>query len=396
VPEDTTTTITASGGSSDGHAHGHGAATATASMASGDDHAAQMLAIDRARCDLGFNPQGYWEESLAMGVDTYAGGAMTTAEHAESTVTDIAGHVQLGGRGSAQFDQLVSLASLSDGEAAAARLVVELSQATDAEYDAFRTWMREGSAGGADHHGGSASTSTTGSDASTTNTNALTMGHVGPHPWTAMVDQVTCDRLQEELDLARDTALRYPTVADATAAGWFQVTDYVPGIAAHFMNFGLVDGTFDITQPEMILYDGTDPDSQVIGLSYYIRLDGNAEPTQGFTGDNDHYHRHLGLCIGPGGVIGDSTTTDEECEALGGVKAGGTDGWMSHAWVVPGCESPWGVFSAVNPLLDGALGDATGEQEGCAGSSVRDRYDLSPGASDLEPDTGSELAADGG
>jgi hypothetical protein len=390
VPEDTTTTVTAAGTSTDGHGHSHGG-DASMAAAGGDDHAAQMLAIDRARCDLAFNPQAYWEESLAMGIDTYAGGAMATEEHAASAVTDVAGHVQLGGRGSVQFDQLVSLASLSDGEAAAARLVVELSRATDAEYDAFRTWMREESAGGGDHHAAAASTS-----AAPATTSTPTMGHVGPHPWTAMVDQVACDRLQDELELARETALRYPTVADATEAGWFQVTDYVPGIAAHFMNFGLVDGTFDITQPEMILYDGTDPDSQVIGLSYYIRLDGNAEPTQGFTGDNDHYHRHLGLCVGPGGVIGDSTTTDEECEALGGVKAGGTDGWMSHAWVVPGCESPWGVFSAVNPLLDGALGDATGEQEGCAGSSVGDRYDLRPGASDLGSDQGSELAADGG
>ena len=74
------------------------------------------------------------------------------------------------------------------------------------------------------------------------------------------------------------------------------------------MNFSLVDGTFEIDKPEMILYDGTSDDARVVGLSYYIVHPGSAEPTQGFTGNNDHYHRHDGLCVGPGGVIGDSTT----------------------------------------------------------------------------------------
>jgi hypothetical protein len=398
VPEDTVPTMSASGTSSDGHSHSHGGAAAAASTAGGD-HATQMLAIDRSRCDLDFNPQAYWDESLAMGVDTYAGGDMTSDDHETSAVTDVAGHIQLGGRGSERFDTLVSLASRAEGEASAAQLVVQLSEASDAEYDAFSTWVRTQAAGGGGHsHGAPAASTTAGTTAAApaTNSNIQSMGHVGPGPWRAMVDPVACDRLADELGQARETALALPTVADAVRAGYFRVTPYVPGIAAHYMNFGLVDGEFDITKPEMILYDGTKPESRVVGLSYYVRLDGSAQPTQGFTGDNDHYHRHFGLCVGAGGVIGDSTTTDAECAARGGVKANGTDGWMSHAWVVPGCESPWGVFSAVNPLLDGALGGATGKQEGCAGSSVRDRYDLSPGRSDLPSRTTSELAVAGG
>jgi hypothetical protein len=31
---------------------------------------------------------------------------------------------------------------------------------------------------------------------------------------------------------------------------------------------------------------------------------------------------------------------------MGGVKADGSDFWMVHAWVVPGWDSPQGVFSA--------------------------------------------------
>jgi hypothetical protein len=193
----------------------------------------------------------------------------------------------------------------------------------------------------------------------------------------AMTDRAECDRLAEELTLARDTGLKYPTAADAEAAGWVRVTPYVAGIAAHYMNFDHVDGEFAIDEPEMLLYDGNEDDAHIVGLSYYIIHEGESEPTQGFTGANDHGHRHIGLCTGPGGVIGDSTTTEEQCAAMGGRKASGSKAWMSHAWVIPGCESPWGVFSAASPLLDGALSDDSGQNDGaCSASAVRDRYGM--------------------
>lgn len=57
---------------------------------------------------------------------------------------------------------------------------------------------------------------------------------------------------------------------------------------------------------------------------------------------------------------------------------------MSHAWVVPGCESPWGVFSGENPVLDGPLATRSGTGEGgCSGSDSRRRYDLQPGAREV-------------
>ena len=86
------------------------------------------------------------------------------------------------------------------------------------------------------------------------------------------------------------------------------------------------------------------------------------------------------------GVIGDSTTTKEECEAMGGRKADGGNGWMNHVWIVPGCESPWGMFSGASPLLDGELTKASGtDGGGCAGSGVRQRYNLDPGVVENTP-----------
>jgi hypothetical protein len=128
------------------------------------------------------------------------------------------------------------------------------------------------------------------------------------------------------------------------------VTPYLPLIGAHYMRFLAVDGTFDIAQPEMLLYDGTKPDAGIVGLSYYVT--GDNEPA-GFSGPNDHWHRHLGLCIDRDRafVVGDEQTTAEECERRGGIKVDGRDGWMVHAWVVPGWESTLGVFSGENPQL---------------------------------------------
>ncbi|MBM3662441.1 MAG: hypothetical protein FJW94_06050 [Actinobacteria bacterium] len=359
----------------------------------GAAHQAEMAAIDATRCDLGFNPASYWSDAVRMGVDTYAGGRM--AAHAPVTAMGLVGAVDPDqGRGSPGLDSLVSATSLAEGgEGAAARLIVALAESSEEDYEAWVDWTARSTLSSVGHgaHGSHGSSPV---DAAAPDDNGGHGGHAGPQPWTAMIDQSECVRLAEELELARDTALAYPTAADALAGGWVRVTTYVPGIASHYMKFSLVDGRFDITQPEMLLYDGNGPEARMVGLSYYLLHAGDAEPTQGFTGANDHYHRHIGLCNGPGGVIGDSTTSAEECAARGGRKDSNSIGWMAHAWVVPGCESPWGVFSAASPLLDRKLAEASGKNAGaCSASSVRDRYDLSPGG---RPATGVGESAGGG
>ena len=357
------------------------------------DHAAQMAQIDQERCDKGFNHPAYWAEADTLGIDTYQGGAMSMT--AEEPAAASGGHSHAAaapatttttrpdpnqGRGSEGLDKLIGLTGpAGTSEGAAAQLVISLGEASDADYDAWLWWMRAQGSGG-DHHAAAAPGDSGGHG-----------GHVGPHPWTAMTDQAQCDRLEAELDQARAVTEKYNTVAKAEAGGWVKVTGYVPGIAAHYMNFGEVDTKFDIDRTERILFDGTVPDSAVVGLSYYIIHEGEAEPSQGFTGPNDHFHRHMGLCIVNGVVAGDSQTTQEDCAARGGSKAGGDKQWMNHVWVVPGCESPWGVFSAATPVLDGALGGESGSDGGgCAGSGVRDRYGLDDVAPAAVNDSGGD------
>ena len=369
------------------HAHGEGEEVAAAPAA------ADLIATS-TRCDASLNPVAYWEEAKLAGSD-----GVTPAAATSSTATASDGHAHghsgaapaaaapttpttlgpLKGRGSEQLDKLIQLAG-QEGEAAAGFLIAEMANATDDEYHEFIASLNP-----ANQSGGHGAAATGNASESTSHT----MSHLGPQEWKPMSDQADCDAVNAELAQARTVSEKFPTAADAIAAGYVRVAPYVPGIASHWMKFSLVDGTFDINEPEMLLFDGNGEQAHITGLSYYVVMPGDAQPSQGFTADNDHYHRHIGLCSKPGGgVIGDSTTTDEECAALGGRKNSGGAGWMSHAWVVPGCESPWGVFSGTNPLLDDALGKASGtDGGGCAGSSVRDRYNLDAATTETMPTT---------
>jgi len=153
--------------------------------------------------------------------------------------------------------------------------------------------------------------------------------------------------LDAQLAVARQFALQHPTAASAVAAGYQQVTAYIPGIAAHYLRVGQVDGLFDPAQPEFLLYGRN---GQLVGVAYYAV---GAAPPAGFAGGADMWHQHLDLCIDPHTlmVIGGERTPPDQCAARGGVILGGQDRWLLHAWVVPGWESSEGVFSHTNSRL---------------------------------------------
>jgi hypothetical protein len=175
---------------------------------------------------------------------------------------------------------------------------------------------------------------------------------LGPDPWIAMTDPAQCDLLSGELDRAREAAARFPTVADALAAGYDQGDVYYAGLGVHYQHWGLL-GDFDPGRPVQLLYDGTDPASTLVGLSYVVTLEGDVAP-EGFTGDNDQWHRHDSWCLdqahGSLNLAAD-VLSPEECAALGGTHMPNTSAWMLHVWVVPGCGSDWGIFSSANPRL---------------------------------------------
>jgi hypothetical protein len=168
------------------------------------------------------------------------------------------------------------------------------------------------------------------------------------------LDAPTRALLASQLTMARDHAMQYPTVADATAAGYKLAGGFAPGSGAHYTGYGMTgNGDFDPNVAESLIYDGTSPTSKVVGLMYYSM--GAAAP-EGFAGPNDHWHRHSNVCIkmvnGQTEVPfpADADISKAQCAGVGGVFLPIT-GYMVHAWVVPGWESPQGVFSHENPNL---------------------------------------------
>ncbi len=170
-------------------------------------------------------------------------------------------------------------------------------------------------------------------------------------PWQPLTDPADQVALQSELKTAAAVIPTVKTAADAMAKGYVQVTPYVPGIGAHYLNISLLDGNFDPGKPEMLLYNGNNPTSELVGLSYGVLAD---QPPEGFTGPNDMWHEHPELCILGGLVVGPDSTPQRLCDSIGGRKGMTFDKpfFMAHLWQVPGWESSWGLFSGENPAIN--------------------------------------------
>lgn len=186
-------------------------------------------------------------------------------------------------------------------------------------------------------------------------TNGEGMHSHGASEWQPIDDPADQLALQRQLEEAGTTIELYPDIAAAEAAGYRQVSPYVPGIGAHWINGALLDGTFEPGKPEMLLFNGTEQTSELVGLSYAALSD---EPPEGFVGPNDSWHAHPGLCMLGGLVIGIDGTPEDLCESVGGDIASGLGNLqMAHYWPVPGWQSEWGLFSAENPNLNVATSD---------------------------------------
>ena len=342
-----TTAALASGEAAEhgGAAHAHGEEAAAAGHDEGHPHGAApggetafaALAADDV-CDGETNVASYYTELSALGGDHHADGA-TDSGH---------GH----GAGEAETQPLIEFAAEND-IALDEETVDVLTSVLGSEPSIVLSSGEHGAGGpfvGLDGHGAA-------------------------QHWTPLTDPAECEQLQSELDDALAVADAHPTVQDALDAGYIKATGYIEGIAAHYIKLSeLMDPGFDAANPEMLLYDGDQPTSRMIGISYATFSNEVIDPAEhGFTGPNDYPHNHDGLCTRGGLVVGASSISDEECARRGGSKIGAAL-QMIHAWVVPGCESPYGMFSAENPVLDRALGQHSTEP-GSANCAFTD-YDL--------------------
>jgi hypothetical protein len=183
---------------------------------------------------------------------------------------------------------------------------------------------------------------------------------VGEHGERGMQHQLPLTEAERvalagQIAAARAAVARYPTVKDAEAAGYWRGTVYLPCIGAHYTN-PKYEAVFDPGQPSELLYDGTTPDSRIVGLSY---LNKSSRDPGYFAGPNDHWHQHpVRGCMKNGKNVLPNNRPVKECTAVGGTETPDLnhDLWMVHVWVAPGWECGWGVFAPDCPELGGVIG----------------------------------------
>lgn len=181
-------------------------------------------------------------------------------------------------------------------------------------------------------------------------------------------------QLADQLVAVRDLALRYPTVADALAAGYELTTPYAPGTGAHYGKDADTQPPgkpLDLTKPQSFLYDGTEPGSRLVGVMY-VQLGGDKAP-EGFAGPLDTWEAFPGQCLEPGTTDPVFPTKDSvtkaECDEADGTFVDVT-AWIQHVWVVPGWEAPGGVFAPYNADIVCADGTTDADDvEGCPAPS---------------------------
>jgi hypothetical protein len=123
-----------------------------------------------------------------------------------------------------------------------------------------------------------------------------------------------------ELQQARAATARYRDIKNAIKDGYSNINVDVPNMGHHFMNTSLVDATFDVRHPEILVYNGLETENpQLVAVEYAVPLD--LPMPEGFTGSDDVWNDTSGFPF-----------------------------WLVHAWVWK--YNPGGVFNWTNPTVD--------------------------------------------
>jgi hypothetical protein len=131
----------------------------------------------------------------------------------------------------------------------------------------------------------------------------------------------------KELAKVRQSTKQYQNAELPVSDGWagpYQIaTPRVPGMGYHYVNFGLIDTTFNAIEPEVLIYEDAGSGRRLIAVEYIVTS--GEEPPSGFTGSDDVW----ASAPPPPGV------------------PPGT--WTLHAWIWEG--NPDGVFAPFNPNI---------------------------------------------
>lgn len=129
---------------------------------------------------------------------------------------------------------------------------------------------------------------------------------------------------EREVDQVTVSTSRYVDFQVAVTDSLIDVSGYVPNMGHHYLNPALVDGTFELEKPEIILYvPDENGEMDMVAVEYAIVPDDPANPgnpPEGFTGDLDEWHFN---------------------ENIGQ--------WQLHVWTI--LANPDGIFAPYNPVI---------------------------------------------
>ncbi len=129
------------------------------------------------------------------------------------------------------------------------------------------------------------------------------------------------NQLQVELARVRAATAKYHDIAKAVAAGYADINLYVPHMGWHYLNTTVLDSTFDLEHPELLVYaDKPGGGYQLVAVEYAVPLSLSAQAPEGFSGNGDVWDVNSQFQL-----------------------------WTLHAWVW--YNNPDGVFAPFNPRI---------------------------------------------
>lgn len=137
--------------------------------------------------------------------------------------------------------------------------------------------------------------------------------------WSACDNDPTAPAVDNELASLRAATDDFATLDAGLAAGYADIDVVMQNMGYHYMNADLLDATFDVDRPEILVYapDGAGT-MQLVAVEYAVPLSLTEDPPAGFTGDGDVWDRNETFQL-----------------------------WTLHAWVH--LDNPDGVFASHNP-----------------------------------------------
>lgn len=150
-----------------------------------------------------------------------------------------------------------------------------------------------------------------------------------------------------QLAVAKAATAKYRSIDRARRDGYFQVTQFIPGLGLHMANLEVREDVFDPARPQLLLYMPKRPGGyRLAGVGYTFVHESDIPPA-GFAGGEDVWHFHTNLCFLRDGSV--TIAPDRAaCRARSGVFQKQT-AWLLHAWIWK--ANPIGVFTEANPTV---------------------------------------------